>query len=135
MLWKCPISAKDLEFSTTIICSRAERHYPYSCFQIQNYGNLIFNEAIQLRGYTNVDQRDEYRIFICFRHVIPYIKQIYPNDDEMITLPQITTTQEGTWNPKYDDDLSMDVFIQKIPTTHMNVGKIIKFNQSEGHVS
>ena len=94
----------------------------HSRIQLQDAGHLVCDTATQLGGLARIDHNDGYRMPICFRRGLPYIKHRPPTDDELATLDQIIMTAPGHWDPsKYDDaHLSSNELMTRIPTTPMD---------------
>ena len=91
----------------------------HSNIQLRTYGNLVCDRLVGTGGQSHVVTPDEYTTPVCFRTGFPYIKQHFPTDEQVISLPQVVMTVNGTWDPTcHDTDhLSTQELMAQIPTT------------------
>ena len=75
----------------------------HSKCQFQAHHNLVGDTATAYGGLQRIDTADGYQIPLTIRAGLPYIRQTYPNNEDM-NLPQVQFTSPTEWNPSINDD-------------------------------
>jgi hypothetical protein len=93
----------------------------HSRYQFQAHGNLVGDTATIYGGPQHIDTSDGYQLPLSIRSGLPYINQIYPNDNNM-NLPQVEFTSPAEWNSDLNDDnRTTDEMIRQFPAVPHDV--------------
>mmetsp|Transcript_18536 Transcript_18536/g.27949 ORF Transcript_18536/g.27949 Transcript_18536/m.27949 type:complete len:412 (+) Transcript_18536:633-1868(+) len=79
------------------------RNSIHSKIQLQDGGCEVFDDSVLLDGRQCLVHKDGSIIPFDIHQGLPYIRMIYPSDDDLQNLPRITMTSDSPWNPSMYD--------------------------------
>eukprot|EP00984_Skeletonema_dohrnii_P005795 scaffold2045_cov181-Skeletonema_dohrnii-CCMP3373.AAC.1 len=83
----------------------------HSKIQLQDGGCEVFDDSVLLGGRQCLVHKDGSIIPFDIHQGLPYIRMIYPSDDDLQNLPRITMTSDSPWNPSMYDNSVPDYSI------------------------